>query len=220
MLERRDDPRFATIAQPSEHAIALLREVLASNPAPSVAEIGVGIGATSAVLCELLAGRGEIAFYDYAEKLEELGADLAARGFTNIRLHGNTRCTFDSYAWTLANQALAMRQAGQEGLFDFIYFDGAHLFHHDAPAAIVCKEMLRPGGVILFDDYDWSIAISPTMRPEVQPAVTKHFTPEQIAAPHVRLICDLFLDPDPAFRKLDIGYHTHEHRRAYRREAR
>jgi predicted O-methyltransferase YrrM len=182
-----------------------------------VAEIGIGIGATSVELCRLLAGQGEIAFFDYADKLEELAADLRAEGFGNFRLFGNSRRTFDSYCWSLAQQAQSMRAAGRDGVFDFIYLDGAHLFHHDAPAALLCKQLVRPGGVVLLDDYDWSIAVSPTMRPSVRPSVREHFTEEQIETPHVRVICDLFFDPDPAFRKLEIGYGAREHRRAYRR---
>jgi hypothetical protein len=38
--------------------------------------------------------------------------------------------------------------------YDFIFFDGAHVFHHDAPAAAVLREMVAPSGIFLFDDYD------------------------------------------------------------------
>lgn len=219
MLERREDPRFAAISRPSQHALDLLDKVLADNPEPAIAEVGVGIGATSLEFCRKLAGKGEISFFDFAEKLNELGDDLRTEGFTNFKIYGNTRRTYDSYNWALAKVLQEVRRTEQDGIYDFIYLDGCHFFHHDAPATVICKELVKPGGILLMDDYDWSIAVSPTMRPSVMPAVTKDFTDEQIEAAHVALICELFLDSDPHFEKIDIGYKTHEHRRAFRRVA-
>ncbi|MEJ8571578.1 class I SAM-dependent methyltransferase [Microbaculum marinum] len=220
MLERRDDPRFVAIAKPCEHALALLRQVKDRTSAPKVAEVGIGIGATSVELCRILDGDGEISFFDFAEKVDDLAADLTAHGFENFRTYGNTRRTFDSYCWALAKVLQDMRRAGEDGVFDFIYLDGCHMFHHDAPATVICKELVKPDGILLMDDYNWSIAISPTTRPSANPRITRHFTDEQIEVPHVALICELFLDHDPAFERLDIGYAEtpHEHRRAFRKK--
>ena len=49
------------------------------------------------------------------------------------------------------------------------------------------------------------------------PNILEVYSDEQIQTPHVRLICDLFMDHDPDYRKVDIGYGSHEHRRAYRK---
>ncbi|RAI00081.1 hypothetical protein DLJ53_20405 [Acuticoccus sediminis] len=217
MLERRDDPRFAAISTPSEHALRLLDQVLADNPEPRIAEVGIGIGATTIEFCRRLDGHGEISLYDFAEKLDDLSKDLTAEGITNFQTYGNTRRTFDSYCWALAKVVQDMRRAKEDGIYDFIYLDGCHMFHHDAPATLLCKELVKPGGILLMDDYDWSIAVSPTMRPSVMPDITKHYTDDQIETAHVALICDLFLDSDPEFEILDIGYRGREHRRAYRR---
>lgn len=217
MLEKLSDPRFATISQPSIHALDLARRVLADNPAPLLCEVGVGLGATSIELCKLLDHRGEIWFFDFEEKLAELAADLVAAGFANFRTFGNSRRTFDSYAWTLAMQLRRRRAAGGQGFIDLAYLDGAHTFFHDAPATVCLKEMLRPGGYLLMDDYDWTIAVSPTMRPSVNPAIVRDYTDEQIELSHVEMVCALLLDEDPAFERIDIGYLRQEHRRAYRR---
>lgn len=217
MLEKLSDPRYRAIAQPSVHALDLAQRVLAETDAPLLCEVGVGIGATSIELCRLLAHRGEIWFFDFAEKLEELAVDLHAAGFTNFRTFGNSRRTFDSYAWTLAMQLRKRRAAGEPASFDFAYLDGAHTFLHDAPAALCLKEMLRPGGYLLLDDYNWSIAVSPTMRPSVTPAIAQAYTEEQIELSHVEMVCALLLDDDPAFERIDIGFRRQEHRRAYRR---
>ncbi len=217
MLEKLSDPRFATISTPSAHALDLARRVLAENPAPLLCEVGVGLGATSIELCRLLDHRGEIWFFDFEEKLAELGADLRAAGFANFRTFGNSRRTFDSYAWTLAMQLRRRRAAGEQAFIDLAYLDGAHTFFHDAPATVCLKEMLRPGGYLLMDDYDWTFAVSPTMRPSVNPSIVRDYTEEQIELSHVEMVCALLLDDDPAFERVDIGYRGQEHRRAYRR---
>ena len=55
------------------------------------------------------------------------------------------------------------------------------------------------------------------MNPARKPEILLEYTQAQIDTPHVRRICELFFDDDPAYRKVDIGYKTHEHRRAYRK---
>jgi predicted O-methyltransferase YrrM len=219
MLEKLADPRYQAIARPCEHAIDLVTRVVADTPEAIVCEVGIGIGATSLEICRTLDHRGQAWFFDYADRLAELATDLTAAGFTNFRTFGNSRRTFDSYAWNLAVLLRQTRDRGTEGLFDFVYLDGAHTFHHDAPATVCLKDLLKVGGYILMDDYDWTIAISPTMRPSVNPAVEQHYTDEQIELSHVEMVCSLFLDPDPRFVPVPIGYRGREHRRAYRRIA-
>ncbi|GAB4069435.1 class I SAM-dependent methyltransferase [Ancylobacter sonchi] len=218
MLEKAQDPQYAAIATPARHAIDLLRQVMEDQPRPVIAEVGVGVGATSVELCRQLGGDGEIHFFDFEERIAELLVDLRGLGFENLHGHPNTRRFMDSYAWTLGKLVLERRAAGEAAMFDFIFFDGAHAYHHDASSTVLLKELLRPGGVLLMDDYDWSFAVSPTMSKLSNPPLEKLFTEEQIATCHVKFICDLFLDNDPAFQRLDIGYKAnHEHRRAYRK---
>ncbi|QLH37763.1 MAG: class I SAM-dependent methyltransferase [Defluviicoccus sp.] len=217
MLERLTDPRFRAISQPSPQAIDLIRRVLAEHSAPVVAEIGIGIGATSVALCELLDHRGEAWFFDFEERVNELATDLRAAGYQNIRVMGNSRATYDSYSWTLAMLLRRRRSAQPVELFDFIYLDGAHVCHHDTLATVCAKELLKRSGYLLMDDYDWTIATSPTMRPSVNPTIRQHYTEEQIELSHVEMICSLLLDTDPEFQRVPIGYRTREHRRAYRK---
>ncbi|MCB1500209.1 MAG: class I SAM-dependent methyltransferase [Bauldia sp.] len=217
MLEKVQDPRYAAIAKPAEQVLGLLRRLLLTNDSPTVCEVGIGIGATSVEICRLLDHKGIIFFFDFAEKLEQLGKDLSDLGFQNFVMVGNERKTFDSYAWNLGKLLLDNIRAGKNGLFDLVFLDGAHAFQYDAPAAVILKGLVKPGGVLILDDYDWSFAVSPTMRPSVKPEITNDYTHEQIEMSHVKFVCDLFFDPDPLFEKIDIGYGSKEHRRAYRR---
>ena len=165
MLEKLNDPANVHISKPNQHALKLIETLLEREQQPVLCEVGVGIGATSVAICRLLANRGTYHLFDYSSRLDDLKTDLDGLGFTNVVYHGNSRRKLDSYNWALAQMLLARRAAGGTvPLFDFVFLDGAHAFHHDAPAALLLKDLLKPGGVILFDDYDWSFAISPTMK--------------------------------------------------------
>src|ERR1700710_2333034 len=142
MLERLTDPRFAAISKPCPQAIELTSRVAAEIEHPHVAEIGIGIGATSVELCRILDHRGEAWFFDFEDRVTELATDLHGMGFGNVRIFGNSRKTYDSYAWTLAVLLRQVRDRHPSGLFDFIYLDGAHVCHHDALATVCCKDLL------------------------------------------------------------------------------
>jgi predicted O-methyltransferase YrrM len=219
MLERHTDPRFQSIATPCEHAVELASRVLAGKRDPTIAEIGVGIGATSLALCRTLDHRGEAWFFDFEDRVEELGADLARAGFNNVKLIGNSRRTFDGYGWTLALLLRQQRARSKGGLFDFIYLDGAHLYHHDALATVCAKDLLNVGGYLLVNGYEWTIDSSPTLRPAVNPAVCEQYSDTQIELSHVEMVCSLLLDDDAHFARIPLDAEGRERRRAYQKTA-
>src|SRR5262245_38072893 len=217
MIEKIGDPNHFTVNKPDRRAIELFQRVLKEIPQPTIAEIGVGIGATTLEFCKLLNQKGRIYLFDFQQKVNELGDDLTKLGFTNFVIFGNENRPYEGYGWSLAKLLLQTRRENRHGLFDFVYLDGAHLFHHDAASVVILKELLKPGGVLLLDDYLWMIATSPTMRPELRPQVVDEFSSEQINTPHVKLVCELFLDSDPHFRKIELEPQEKERKRAYRK---
>jgi predicted O-methyltransferase YrrM len=158
--------------------------------APSVvAEIGVARGATSLALARVMANRGDLHLFDYEDVVQRVGAEVNAHGFHNIHLHGNSRRLHDSYNWSLMR--LLRDQPGFQ--FDYIFLDGAHTWAHDALAFLLLDRLLAPGGHIDFDDYDWSIAHSPSMNPKRFPKAIEWFSDEQIETCQVKLVVDLLV---------------------------
>jgi predicted O-methyltransferase YrrM len=184
MLEKLGTPGHESITKPDYDFVRAVKAVIESgNQAPVVAEIGVGIGATTIQVAELLKNRGEIHIFDFAESVDELSKDLAQRGFTNVTGHGNSKRYWDSYHWSLAKLIASSRQ---NTLYDVIYIDGAHTYLHDALAFFMCDRLLKVGGSVIFDDYAWRYADSRYMRGERDNYMTK----EQIEATQIKMFID------------------------------
>jgi predicted O-methyltransferase YrrM len=51
--------------------------------------------------------------------------------------------------------------------FDFIYGDGSHDPRDVCLDGILAWSLLKPGGVMIFDDYEWGGHLPPHKRPDV-----------------------------------------------------
>jgi hypothetical protein len=196
VIENIGQPGYEFISRPDSDVVEWAAKQRSGSP--RYAEIGIGIGATALEVCRLFENRGEVHLFDFEAKVSAVVADLCSRGFTNVKPHPNARLHWDSYVWSLIN-CLATKG---EGYFDYIYVDGAHTVFHDLPAYIVAKKLVKEGGLLDFDDYNWSFGASPTMNPEKAPWVKQCMTPEQIAAPQVKMIIDLFVEDDPELEQV------------------
>lgn len=222
MLELIGTQGYEPISKPCADALEVFRRVTLDKDAPTAAEIGVGIGATTVELVRMMKGRGTLHLFDYSERVNALSAELARQNFAQgvkIVPHGNGNETFASYAWQLAIMHQQLReQHAHITIFDFIYFDGAHAFHHDAPACAAAKEMIRPGGYIVFDDMHWTFNKSPTMNPSKNPEIRKHYSPEQLSRSHVELVVDLLMRSDSRYEQVLLNHNRHPHRSVFRRK--
>ncbi len=192
MLEKINTDGHRTISRPDHDVLKAVDSLLKATPAPRIAEIGVGIGATTLPMCELLKGRGEIHIFDFEESVTELANDLADRGFGNVVPHGNTSRYWDSYHWSMHK---LMLDPGYVGTFDLVYIDGAHTYLHDALAFFMCDRLLKVGGKMLFDDYSWRFADSRWLRR----GRSEYMTEEQEQAMQIKAFIDDLV-------KTHIGY--------------
>jgi predicted O-methyltransferase YrrM len=192
MLELIGKPDYLTISNPTPAAAQILAVLAAAGiTEPVVAELGVGIGATSLTLARCMNNAGKLHLFDFHDKLGELEADLALFGFTNVECFGNTSKHWDSYNWTLGKFLLA----GQRAVYDYIYLDGSHTFVVDGLAFVLCDMLLKPGGFIEVDDYYWKFSQSQWMK-EIR---HDFMTDEQINTAQLAMVVDLFLNGNPQY---------------------
>jgi hypothetical protein len=191
----RDDlhlkPRPMDTMPPAQirHGAARTLQFLQTTSCRAIAEIGVDRGATSEAILRWLNGQGTLHLFDYEDRLVQVKPALIAKGFTNFVTHGNSHCTFDSYNWSL----MELMRESPAPPFDYVFLDGAHTWAFDALAFFLIDLMLRPGGYIDFDDYNWTIDGSPTVNPRLTPAMKTLYTETQLKTPQVKIIVDLLV---------------------------
>ncbi|MFN0114836.1 MAG: class I SAM-dependent methyltransferase [Paracoccaceae bacterium] len=210
MIEKIGTPGFETISTPDPVVLDNLKAVLEENPDPIYYEIGVGIGATVLEVARMLANRGTIILFSRASDVSEVAKDLADLGYRNVVDDwGSPSKTYSGYHFELARGFAG----GLLPMFDLAYIDGGHVFHLDAAATAVLKELCRPGGLMLFDDYSWSLEASPTLNPTVRPQTGRDYDQLQIETAHVKLVCSVLMETDARFDRLGIINSTAIYRR-------
>lgn len=171
------------------------------NPVRSYAEIGIYNGDTAIVVARNLEPGATMQLFDFEDRIKYVEARLKAdealaEKDINVRLTPNTDLVYDSYNWSLAHCLM------EQLTYDLVFIDGAHSWHHDGMAFLLIDKMLPPGGVIVFDDIEWSVATSTTMNPAAFPEVTAQYTEDQIDAVQVKMIIELLVKPDPRYEEI------------------
>jgi predicted O-methyltransferase YrrM len=179
---------------PSERTV----EAFAASGATVFAEIGVYEGDTTLRIAEQLGGRGQLHLFDFEDRLDHVIGRLEAAGHRNAIAHPNSRKIMDSYNWSL----MRLLQERRDPVFEYVYLDGVHTWGVDALAFLLIDRLLKPGGLIEFDDYGWTIERSPSMNPLAFPAAERLYTREQIEVPQVELVVDLLVRGDPRYEEV------------------
>lgn len=172
-----------------------------------IAEVGVGLGASAVKVCKILDEKDTYYCFDFEDTVNKLVHDLALVDEINCIVHGigNTYKKYDSYNWGLSQLVFEMRESRVQGIFDVVYLDGAHTFAFDGLACCLLKELLKPGGYIVFDDLYYSIANIDLDRPNLPSYVDNlknEYTREQMEDKQVLRVINLFMTCDKNFERV------------------
>ena len=173
-------------------------EFFAATGCRRYAEVGVYRGDTVLRIAELMAGDGEVHVFDFDDRLAPVVERLSAAGHANVVAHPNSRRLMDSYNWSL----MRLLAEHDDPVFDYVFLDGAHTWALDALAFCLIDRLLAPGGYVDFEDYSWTLAGSPSMRPEVFPDVRRLYSDEQIDVAQIALVVDLLVRRDPRYSEV------------------
>ena len=189
------------VSEPIEGFLDIIKHLKSTRQNISVAEIGIGYGATALQVLKLLEAGDVYYAFDFERKLNDFAHDLQARDFgitCQVILAANSNKEWDSYNWHLSNMILQMRERHEPGMFDAVFLDGAHTFMHDGLAVCLLKELIRDGGFLLLDDIfwpfnccEWGLNVG-----------SGRLTEEQMADCQILRVRKLFLDNDPNFEQL------------------
>lgn len=97
-----------------------------------------------------------------------------------------------SYTWEL----MKLLEQDPVPQFDFAYIDGGHTWDVSGFGFLLVDRMLAPGGWVLFDDLDWTLEGSPTMR---KIGWVKALPEEERTTPQVRKVFDVLVRTHPNY---------------------
>jgi hypothetical protein len=163
-----------------------------------IAEVGVWRGDTSIEFASLLPHDGYLHLFDYEDSVQTVKQRLLDAGYANVSAFGCSTKERDSYNWPL----MLLIAGNPVPIYDYIYLDGAHTWDVDALAFFLLDRLLKPNGYMDFDDYGWSMAMSPTQNPAANPRNLDLFTDEQIKTSHVTLIVELLVKRDNRYKEV------------------
>ena len=160
------------------------------------AEFGIYAADTTDRVCELFPN-ATIYIFDYHANIEAAKLKLARHG-NRVHGYGNTQKFNDSYNWALMK--LIENNNGMP-IFDYCFLDGAHTVAVDALTYLLCDKMLRVGGYIDFDDYNWRLRGS-SLDPSRIPEIGDQYTEAQIDAFQVKMIIDALVRRDARYKEV------------------
>jgi predicted O-methyltransferase YrrM len=169
-----------------------LRNLIVTNDLQDLLELGFYKGKSSAYLGAVLEdlGRGHLTTMDRATaRGHQPGiSDVLAKVDLSHRV--SPIFAHRSFTWELGK----MLEQTPRPQFDFCYLDGGHTWDVTGFGFLLVDMMMKPGGIILLDDLDWSIAKSPQAKTPRGLATYEAYSDDEKAAKGVRMTFDHIAD--------------------------
>ncbi len=181
--------KFGDIQYMRADQAEVLRSLIQQEDAKEILEVGFFKGKSSAYIAAILEDRGAgrlvtIDMANAAQRKPNIHQLLEKSGLTH---RVEARFAFRSYTWEL--QKLISTEPRPQ--FDLCYFDGGHHWDGTGFGVVLVDMLLKPGGLLLLDDMDWSVRKS--QHYSRNPDLAAKYSEDEAAAPTVRRTWDLIL---------------------------
>jgi predicted O-methyltransferase YrrM len=152
------DRRWGQLKYMGIEQARFLRDFIKTHDLCQLLELGFFQGKSTAFMAAILEelGRGHVTTMDLeAAKKRNPGI---ARVLAELRLTHRVTPIYSHRSFTWELRRLLAQSPRPE--FDFCYIDGAHTWDGTGFSFLLVDLLLKPGGWVIFDDLDWSIATS------------------------------------------------------------
>lgn len=192
----------------SRHSARVLYDFLLTERPADCIELGFAHGAGSGYIAAALheIDHGHLTCVDLEGSQEftpTIETTLAQIGLADwVSIHRET----NSYNWFLKKQIERQTQDGVcTPCYDFVFIDGSKNWTIDGMAFFLADKLLRPGGWILFDDYDWRYADAIERGKTQSDGVTnRDLSADQIDEANVAAIFNLLVAQHPGYGDLCV----------------
>ena len=138
-----------------------------------------------------------ISIFDTASNIKKAESIINNGRYTKIKINSFpiSNKKFDWYGWHMLRYYYQLKKLGVSSqVFTAIFYHGKHLFQYDMGALPLAMDMLADGGFLTVYDCAWTLAKSPTMKPEVNPETSAQYTSEQISISHMQYLLDVHMN--------------------------
>ena len=168
----------------------ILRDIFAEERPSKVIEVGFFQGKSSTFIGAILddmGGDGHLVTLDMATALRHRPNIETLLEKTGLAHRVTPIFCKRSYTWQLQR----LISAPDRPRFDFCYFDGGHTWDSTGLGVLLIDMLLRPGGLILLDDMDWTMRRS--RHYQSRPDTLAKFDEDEVDAAPVRLVWQTIL---------------------------
>lgn len=203
MLEKIGSRFYEKLSCPNVTFLEYIEKLKQERRVITIAEIGVGIGATAQNAVKQLDKEDRYFIFDYYDKVEELSDELRLEyaDAPEITCYGNSRAVADNYVWSLYN-LIEDQNTGGAGIFDLVLLDGAHDFTIDLAACALLINMIKVGGILIIDDVQLTVDTILSHNPQKAHDYRKQYSHLQTSALQMQMICQGFLDLQPGISRI------------------
>jgi predicted O-methyltransferase YrrM len=171
-----------------------ISDVIHSNRFHQILELGFRHGVSTCYMAAALDDLGEghittidlLSAKDAEPNIDSLLGDLGLAHLVSVYYEPT------SYIWRL----MKLLEEDDSPRFDLCYIDGAHDWATDGFAFFLVDKMLKPGGIIILDDMDWTFESSPTMRRTER---VRLMPEDEKSMAQVRKVYELLVKTHPAY---------------------
>lgn len=149
--------RFGDVRYMNDRQAAFMREFVTTRDLRDLLEIGFYQGKSSAYFGAILEDRGGPGHLTTIDRLGAKEKDPNIEQLLDaLGLAARVTPVYAerSYTWELGR----MVTEGRREVFDFCFFDGGHTWDQTGFGFVLVDMLLKPGGWIIFDDLDWTVA--------------------------------------------------------------
>jgi predicted O-methyltransferase YrrM len=156
--EVRSGGDFERVSLPAEDA-DVLRDLLIAERPNLVIEIGLAYGSSALAIAEALVSVGSVVSVVSvgSERPRHLIIDVFQEEFHDAGWQAIVDSGLGELCWLIRERSqMALPRLLAEGFVaDAAFVDGSHVFHNVFVDLYFLSELVRPGGLLIIDDYQW-----------------------------------------------------------------
>lgn len=199
MLEKIGMKYYEKLSSPNFLFLEYIEKLKKNANKIAIAEIGVGIGATTQVALQLLRDNDLYYLFDYSDKVNKLHTELKCKYPNSSRIIslGNSRSAFDNYVWSLYKLSVNC-----DAIFDLVLLDGAHDYTIDLAACALIVGLLKPNGFLILDDIYLSVDTIIEHNSLKMHELKNLYSSLQASSFQIQMVCESFLNQHSGLQRI------------------